>query len=136
MPTRRAAGTASNWCRPPSRSSAHAPSGGQYTAGTDIVFALSGLWSCEPDADAARRRDRLQLVPAAVAQLCARAEWRDSTQQMLEWLCHTRDARPSPSLAAAAHRAALALRHTEPFAHHRVWTRMETYFGHHMDTDE
>ncbi|KAI8420471.1 hypothetical protein MSG28_008958 [Choristoneura fumiferana] len=54
---------------------------GQYTAGTDIVFALSGLWSCEPDADAARRRDRLQLVPAAVAQLCARPS-ADSTQQV------------------------------------------------------
>ncbi|XP_061720970.1 focadhesin [Cydia pomonella] len=99
------------------------------------VAAFSGYATCvSGTGEAWSRASGTELLPAAVAALCARPAWTDHVKQMLEWLCHTRDSSPDPGLAQASQRALLALRHTPEF--HRIWTRLESYFGRRVSSDD
>ncbi|XP_045526454.1 focadhesin [Pieris brassicae] len=99
---------------------------------------LSGLWSFEPEIEAvvSSRANRQTLMPAALASLLNRDAWKDCTLQMLEWLCHTRDATKDEGTSRACQRTLLALRHSELFITHKIWTRLEHHFGNLIPTLE
>ncbi|KOB67112.1 Uncharacterized protein OBRU01_18981 [Operophtera brumata] len=93
---------------------------------TLAVLALSGHWALEAElapllrvsCSAARH-----LLPAAAPALLAREPWQECTLQVLEWLWHTRDCL-TDEVASSCQRTLLSLRHTEPFAKHKIWTRL------------
>ncbi|KAM3959431.1 LOW QUALITY PROTEIN: focadhesin [Aphomia sociella] len=94
------------------------------------VVVFCGHWALSPDAvQHLTASSRRALLPAACAALLAREAWTDCTLHMLEWLYHTRDSIGEAETAMWCQRALLALRHTEHFAHHKVWTRLESHFG-------
>ncbi|CAH2041992.1 unnamed protein product, partial [Iphiclides podalirius] len=95
------------------------------------VITFSGLWSLEPDPDVlvTSRASRQALLPAASAALLSRPSWDQYTLQMLEWLCHSRGATGDQRTAQTCQRALLALRHSDHFATHRIWTRLESHFA-------
>ncbi|XP_059046339.1 focadhesin [Achroia grisella] len=93
------------------------------------VVTFCGHWALCPDAvQQLTANSRRALLPAACAALFAREAWTDCTVHMLEWLYHTRDSVGEPDTAMWCQRALLALRHSHHFAHHKIWTRLESHF--------
>ncbi|CAG4989526.1 unnamed protein product [Colias eurytheme] len=94
-------------------------------------IAFSGVWSFEPDTTCiiSSREKRYSLLPAGLAVLVGKEGWKECSLQVLEWLCHTRDATRDPHTARACQRSLLALRHCEQFVAHKIWTRLEHHFA-------
>ncbi|KPJ04134.1 Uncharacterized protein KIAA1797 [Papilio xuthus] len=90
------------------------------------VIMLSGVWTLEPEVGqvTGSRAVRRALLPAALAALLSRDQWRSCSLQILEWVSHTRTATNDVAMAQCCQRALLALRHTENFASHKIWMRL------------
>ncbi|KAJ0174345.1 hypothetical protein K1T71_010491 [Dendrolimus kikuchii] len=98
------------------------------------VVMFSGHWSFEPDkccggGDVRMRTYAHALMPAAAAALFSHEAWSGCTLQMLEWLCHTRDLINDATTAQCCQRTLLAMRHTQQFATHKIWIKLESHFG-------
>ncbi|KAL0820730.1 hypothetical protein ABMA28_006558 [Loxostege sticticalis] len=100
-----------------------------------VVF--SGHWWLDSERQLPVNRETLRvLLPGAAAALFEREAWRENTIQMLEWLSHSRDCVQHPAVALSCQRALIALRHSAHFAAHRIWTRLESYFGKQTNIDD